>query len=338
MKILFVNNTKNLKNIGCQMTSQGLEILLQGHEVENFFAESVFKINQRLNTSRSFRVLTAPINKFSRRYFSMVKEYILANKKNLVKSIDENDLILINGEGSIHHNRVTGIVLLVIASIAKDRGKTVHLVNSTLQLLSPVQIREIKRLDRIVVREIYSKHFLLGHGVESILGADAAWVFLENRFPLLKLSGKSGDFDKRVLVTLGTTPNYEGLNEVLLRNNIDKSKLDYLRIDDIDINHIDKLEGDCKFGKILSGEDVLRDPKILLENYSVVITGRHHIAILSYFLGIKVVPLFANTYKIESTIFSIIGESSRDAVVLNDNEIQKTIALAGKNINLISSH
>ena len=43
MKILFVNNTENLDNIGCKSTSYGIKILLSNHEVKNIYAEQIFQ-------------------------------------------------------------------------------------------------------------------------------------------------------------------------------------------------------------------------------------------------------------------------------------------------------
>lgn len=330
MKILFINNTKNLDNIGCRLTSLGLEILIQGNEVEDFLAESVFKINHRLNNSRSFKVLTAPISKSSRGYFSMVKNYILTNKKNLINSIDKNEIVFINGEGSIHHNRVTGIVLLAIASIAKDRGRVVCLANSTLQLLSPIQIKEIRRLDKVVVREIYSKHYLLGHGINSILGADAAWIFLQENFSQFRLLGQRGNNRQdRTLLTLGTLANHESARKLMDKYKLSKINADYLLVDDSDKKHLEFFDND--FGQIIDAKDVLKDPNLLIKSYKHIITGRHHIAIMAYFFGIPVTTLKANTYKIESTIFSIKNLVADNEIILTNDEISRAIELAKNN-------
>lgn len=334
MKVLFINNTKNLENIGCQMTSAGLETLLGGHEVESFYAESVFKINQRLISSKAFKILSAPVNKFSRKYFYLVKEYILENKANLIESIDKNDAVLINGEGSIHHNRITGIVLIAIASIAKDRGKVVHLVNSTVQMLSPVQIREIKRLDRVAVRELYSKHFLLGHGIEAVLAADAAWVYLEEHFPNLKLIGQKENIGSRTLLTLGVAPNYDETKSQLERSGLEGSGVDYLVVGEADTKHLEQLKDVVAISAIINADAILRDPSMLTKHYGRVITGRHHIAILCYFLGTPVTTLPTNTYKIESTIFSLNGSTSREGVVMKTDEVEKAIRLAANNVVL----
>lgn len=311
------------------MTSGGIEELLKGNEIDNFFAESVYKINQRLTSSRSLKVVTGALSKASKGYFVLVKDYILANKKNIIRSIDTCDLVLINGEGSIHHSRLTGIVLLAISSIAKDRGKLVHIVNSTFQQLSPIQLRELKRVDKIIVREIYSQHYLLGSGINSIVGADAAWIYLDKYFKNLKLSYNKKN--NNILLTCGTDFNLNKLQNLLKVNKITNRDLDYLLIDDSDTKTLNILKSNLKIHSEIDEMEILNNPRLLTKKYGLIISGRHHISILSYFLGIPVLILPGNTFKLESTLYSLTGNKNNRPVTLKLKQIDKAIKDARSN-------
>ncbi len=335
MRIFFVHNTKHLANIGCQMTSRGIEILLKGHQVENFFAESVFKINQRLISSRRLKPFTKSVSRPSRAYFNFVKRYILRNKRNILSAIDSCDLVIINGEGSIHHNSLTSIILLAIASIAKDRHKTVHLINATLQALTPTQIEILKKLDRIVVREVYSRHYLAGNEIDSVLGADASWIFLNHNFraAFQKRKIKKG-IERRILLTPGVRGEIS--ENLLNRLSSGNKKVDYLAIDPLDLKKYELLKSKINFQKAIAGDSFLKKADALTKNYDLVVSGRHHIAIAALFFGLPLIPVATNTYKIEATLASLKGihaslDSVQKGVVCSKREIGRAIKLAHEN-------
>jgi polysaccharide pyruvyl transferase WcaK-like protein len=208
--------------------------------------------------------------------------------------------VLINGEGSIHHRRPSARTLLAVGVIAQRMGKPVHLVNATLAGLAPSDLETLGQWDRIVVREPRSSDYLSAHGIRHTLGADAAWICLRHRAPNLRRAGPRAGNRGRVLVTAGAVRSTVALASWL-------SELDgevwYLRVDKADDRHLAELPGARIAGTVDArafGDDSvgLLDR---LRDFDRIISGRHHLNIFAYYLGIPVTVLPGNTYKTEGT-------------------------------------
>lgn len=109
-------------------------------------------------------------------------------KDMLANDISNCDGIIINGEGSLHHNRA--LYLLTVAEFAINVGKPVFLINSTLQDIDGYD-DVLKRMSDIMVREQCSYHYLLSKGIESRLAVDSIVNadFIEGN-PLVQLDGR----------------------------------------------------------------------------------------------------------------------------------------------------
>lgn len=84
-----------------------------------------------------------------------------------MNSLDALDGIIVNGEGTIHHDRKAGRYLVEVAQLAKDHGLPCFLINTTYQENSENYCRYLKQFDRIYVRESESYRELLNVGIES---------------------------------------------------------------------------------------------------------------------------------------------------------------------------
>mgnify|MGYP003150136240 FL=1 len=78
---------------------------------------------------------------------------IKKNKLKLVDNSQDADCVLVNGEGSLHHN---GNDKFFKALSLKRKGKKVHLINSVWQNMNFRGMEDIKELDTVCVRELIS--------------------------------------------------------------------------------------------------------------------------------------------------------------------------------------
>lgn len=84
------------------------------------------------------------------------------------------DLVIVNGEGTIHHNRPAGRDLLEIASVARERACSTALINATWAENSPKFARLASQFDLISVRETTSQAELADQGVTARVIPDLA--------------------------------------------------------------------------------------------------------------------------------------------------------------------
>jgi hypothetical protein len=104
-------------------------------------------------------------------------------------AIDNAHLLLINGEGTIHHGSSKGRCLLEFANYAKKIGVRVVLFNATWQE-NPSEFYDlIKSIDLIYVRDSLSRRELLLKGIESTVVPDL--TFYEH-LPLSDSINKTG--------------------------------------------------------------------------------------------------------------------------------------------------
>lgn len=85
----------------------------------------------------------------------------------ITAAIAEADLVIVNGEGTIHHDRPAGIKLLEVGEFARHNGTRAALINSTWQANSTDSLKALDNFDIISVRESASQAELAGHGIEA---------------------------------------------------------------------------------------------------------------------------------------------------------------------------
>lgn len=82
----------------------------------------------------------------------------------LTAAIDAADCVIVNGEGTIHHDRPAGKMLLAAGQYARERGKRACLINTTWQANSADSLRLLESFDIVTVRESASEAELVAHG------------------------------------------------------------------------------------------------------------------------------------------------------------------------------
>lgn len=97
---------------------------------------------------------------------------ILEKNPRLASMANKADAIIINGEGTIHHDQPYARYLLETGSALAQQGKAVYLVNSTWQENSPQLVELIKNFKGVWVRDQASAKELAEHGVHAGVAPD----------------------------------------------------------------------------------------------------------------------------------------------------------------------
>jgi len=133
--VALINNTVNQMHHGCEVVVHQIEVMLLDRGVS--VAVSVME-GQHWRDSPEF-----------------------------MKCLSKIDGIIVNGEGTIHHNRKAGRHLVEISQLAKDKGLPCFLINTTYQENSEEYRSYLEKFDRIYVRESESSKELQRIGIHS---------------------------------------------------------------------------------------------------------------------------------------------------------------------------
>ncbi len=183
-----------------------------------------------------------------------------------LKKIEECDAVVVNGEGTIHHNAPAGNFLMEILDKGQELGKKTYLVNSVFQQSPPYYEKVLKNLTFFSVREPLSQinAQLCGGNPIVLLDSCADRIFRDRREAVRDLP----------CTVKGTT--HPG--------SITHGVLDNLNYDSFLLNH--------------AFEDIIA----MLKTTSLYITGQHHGVYAAGLAGIPFIPLSGNSHKIESLI------------------------------------
>ncbi|MBN2399945.1 MAG: polysaccharide pyruvyl transferase family protein [Candidatus Aminicenantes bacterium] len=209
------------------------------------------------------------------------------------------DRVIVNGEGTFHHNQRTALAALALARIAEILGKEVHIINATIQAMHPDVLRLVLgSAGRVVVREVRSKQYLESLGIHCLVGADCAFAApYRVTQPMLRLPDEVAP-DSPCLVSGGC--GLRSSSVLAIVNALRRAGFSpfYFWIGDGDAISI----GDCQAAGIpvVMWNEV---PWPVLPEYlkqvKLVVSGRHHMIIFALLAHIPFVPLASNTWKIE---------------------------------------
>lgn len=207
------------------------------------------------------------------------------------------DLIIINAEGTIHHENLGAHVLLNFITICKKLNKKVFIVNGSIFELNKSLINKLKLCDKIFVREIESQNYLLEYGVKSKLVLDCAFLNQFNSEP----KSKKVLYTPGVLFCHGHQKRGVDLQSILKAHFdsirlIDDSPI-FLKIEPLELSYTvlwTKLGGEVLDCSKMSTADLIGE----ISRYDLVISGRYHILLFSLMAKVRTIPLSSNTKKI----------------------------------------
>ncbi len=192
--------------------------------------------------------------------FDLVKTFHTRDDYEL-RDLDDCDVLIVNGEGSMHHNRENGIRCIEALRHAQNKGKKTLLINTVWQAMANELVDDVlERLDFVSVRETLSQYELREkHGRESEVFLDLSY------FANVPYEEKS-ESD----IVHGA---------FFARNPLDEDYYDYPRHSLLDESWVDFV-------------NVLRASRVL-------ITGRHHEVYAACKAKCLFAVLRGNTHKIE---------------------------------------
>lgn len=331
--ILFFNDTRVEINPGCHATVNELSSFIKQNikdsEITFFPLGSEYELFTRVKTKKSIfykvinlssRVLTKfrlknPIKaKTSSLDLRLWKQISLNELSASVKyRIDGCDLVVINMEGTIHHNSIGGLTLMGITNYAIRKKKKIALVNGSYQAMDDrITRRILKNVDFISVREIKSLKYLQERNITVSLIPDFAFLADINKgFSLDHKLNLKDSFEKKCLYTAGVLGVYPKqkygieLDTIITQIN-DLRNLGYEPYY-LEIEENEKFisEALTQLGvNIISYDDGMTYENIgtILEQFDLTITGRYHIGVFSLMKGIPTFFLKSNTFKIEGLL------------------------------------
>lgn len=311
-RILLLNDTAATCNPGCQAASAGVrgaysEVWTQaefrslpvGYWAELFrdlatpSRECVIRAPGTFPRGREF---TPPIDLPA--FVERVDE--LAGSDAELTALGEwADLVVVNGEGSVHHHFPRALALLGLIKTL-SRSRPVHLVNCTLQGIDSELWKLVGDvLAGVHVRESRSAEFVRSRRGAVLLTPDLAFQHLRH----LDLSRPCTEPQtRRCLLTSGVLVSREGLRE----------QLEVLRAHDLDPVYLCIGDGgEEKIAREVCGsETTLVDagplgPRGVIElarECSLAVSGRHHVNLFLAAASVPFIPLPSNTWKVESTL------------------------------------
>jgi polysaccharide pyruvyl transferase WcaK-like protein len=135
------------------------------------------RFEQHHGCSRVMNCIDFYANKYAKNveYLSLNEDW--QTSESAKQKIIFADIIIVNGEGTIHHNAQRGLSLIKVASFAKHYQSKCYLINMTYQENPQFYCEYLKDFEAIYVRESYSYNELKALNIDSRVVADLTFSF-----------------------------------------------------------------------------------------------------------------------------------------------------------------
>ena len=242
----------------------------------------------------------------------------------------EPDMIIVNGEGTIHHSteRKRTRDLLAVAPYAKSQGKPAHLVNASITALDASAIEALRAFDTIHVRESESRQYLAEHKIEAQIVPDLS----------LGISApKPAETRDGIIVTdsvyRDTAQGLKNFSDLANAGFVKmKKRLPFqARLISKIQRNIQGSPASTKWRPRSDVEAFVRD----LAGKELLVTGRFHSVLLSILTDTPFIALPSNTRKIEAVLHDALMSGSR-LISPNDLLSQKFLAETKRGIPFTS--
>lgn len=314
-RILLVNDTGKLPNPGCRAVRKAYKTLFGGMISGSVVSASI-PVNYWMESFRSiaipgkeaidrregdFAVGAAAARDIDLARWEEIREGMRNADAGLNTLLCASDLVVVNGEGTIHHNSVRALALLALAKTAIEAGKKVVLLNATVQAMTASLIKDIfPKFAFIHARDARTRDYLQAFGLEAYLAPDLAFLALDTVLdPLIRLL----DAKAYALVTGGvavTRAAIESMFDAVQENGL---RPVYLAIGDGGETDLASEVCQARNAPLVHGVDIgVKRMSGFLKQFPVAISGRHHINIFLMRAGVPFISLPSNTWKIEETL------------------------------------
>ena len=314
-KILLINDTGMMANPGCRVVRSGYDVLFDGEKVKAKIIDSI-PVHYWTNNFRDISIRGGKSIVFNPGEFptynflasdidflewERIRKKALKNDFQFNEKLEKVDLVVVNGEGSIHHNSVQALSVLALAKSAVERGVETILLNSTVMAMMPSLIKDVFPMFQFVnTRDIASSDFLKLNKISSHVSTDIAFLGLSEKDIY---SDSYERVDNYVLVTAGVTARKESLSFIFSRIFEMGMKPNYLVIGDGgELTVANEICSKFDVEIINSKDFTLLQLIEYIKKFKLAISGRHHINLFLMQAGIAFLPLCSNTWKIQESL------------------------------------
>ena len=253
------------------------------------------------------------------------------NNSKFITSLKKSDIVIINGEGTLHHSQKRARVLSEVIPFSKKMNKKVILINATIEDNNEHIIDNIRLSDLIFVRESMSRDYLLEKSIKSHVVPDMTFytdINIKHKKRIYIAYTDSVYNDVSIELLRESTNRKESIFIPPLKlTNFNKSiKLffkDRLKLVGFKILNAVNVSLEYERLRYLYFTNSFSDYLDKLYESKVLIAGRFHSMCFSILTQTPFVALKSNSFKIEG-LLKDIGIDSRlyervNAIDLNNN-------------------
>ncbi|MGO1296217.1 MAG: ATP-binding cassette domain-containing protein [Vibrio sp.] len=343
-KALLVNDTGFTENLGCRAVKEGVVSLLkESVEVtdsiplgylQEAFNDIASKSKDYIDKSQYIPRKKDFTSSVSFSEWKKIADKVLDNDQYL-KNVSKLDVVIVNAEGSIHHDSKRALALLALIKAFKDAGKVVIVLNATIEAMnSDILTYALNDVDVIHVRENKTHEYLSKIGIKSIVYDDIANIYIGNS-PEYKISSIDDQKKSRCLLSQGVLNNPESLKKSIdvIRNNGYEPY--YLTMSDGNEDSVANEVCKALNVKLFYAKDImLEDFCSFIKQFDIVVSGRHHLNLFVLHSGVNLICFPSNTYKIEGTM-ELYGIS--DNIVYSYSELENLLKERSDSMHLSPS-
>jgi polysaccharide pyruvyl transferase WcaK-like protein len=252
----------------------------------------------------------------------------------LKRKIVGADLVIVNGEGTIHHNSSSGLALVKVAQFAKKYGVKSYLINMTYQANDSSYKKYLVDFERIFVRESYSKAELTGLGIDSEIVPDLTFSVIPDNYENLNAENILITCSVKSHVTIALEEKFPPDNNVIFSSifNQNKATVENITASTRLLNIMKNNTPSQMVKKIISGVTarVSTTEKInwqtqythpeyadFLAQAKIVICGRFHAMTICMNQGTNFLAIESNSHKVSGTLTDIGLDINRFLVTPN---------------------
>ncbi len=310
--ILFINDTYDDNNLGCKATTLALYNLLSKRK--DLRLSDIIKLYHTERGQMIEFLPSAHLDDFRKKAQECANPAIDPSHAYYYEldKIRRNDIILINGEGSIYKDVIKCRYQLFLAFCAKSVfNKKVFIINHTADITHVFEIAKYvySIIDGSCARECETYQALKNINAKNVhLVPDAVFSFHENSFRKFQEPLPFGFTTQKPYIMVGGS----SLNHPIYEQWYGKWDVhSFLHLLNDILQHFDHqilladVGGDSflrefdRLGRVFYGKFTYNDYALLAKKASAHISGRHHGSCLAAISGCPLIGFSANTYKME---------------------------------------
>jgi len=230
------------------------------------------------------------------------------------------DCVIVNGEGSLHHDQGVAVDIFRLCILAKNAGKRVFLINSVWEgntLLDEL----VGIFDKIYVRESFSQKLLNKIGISAEVVADLSFFHTRHARSIQVKKGCD-------LMYIDSWHTH--VSRFLYKKSCE-DKAPFFRMTGLEQDKIYR----TNFFRKPQVCQLMNSSFDVLSNKGVCVTGRFHGAAIAIAFGFPVVAIGSNTHKIEGLLYDVFGSDWEGVFIppnlLDEEQLEKKIAFVQNN-------